>query len=204
MCAAERGPGTSVCRGTQPHDFALSICFVGEAIMRPLLRIVAIATVPAWMVMLVPSAQAQSFDDRWSIIPRAHAEPAPEPLSQTEQYPQAQPPLREEPKPGSDKPPAARSSNRVFSGKASYYSYSAGRTASGASFDRNSATAAHRSLPFGTRVRVTDLATSKSVVVRITDRGPTIHDRVLDLSLGAARSLGITDRGVAHIRAEVL
>jgi rare lipoprotein A len=65
-------------------------------------------------------------------------------------------------------------------------------------------TAAHRSLPFGTKVRVTDVATNKSVVVRITDRGPRARDRVLDLSLGAARSLGIMDRGVVQVRAEVL
>jgi rare lipoprotein A len=65
-------------------------------------------------------------------------------------------------------------------------------------------TAAHRSLPFGTLVRVTDPRTGKSVVVRITDRGPTLRSRVLDLSAAAARSLGITDRGVTEIRAEVL
>jgi rare lipoprotein A len=59
-------------------------------------------------------------------------------------------------------------------------------------------------LPFGTKVRVTDLATNKSVVVVITDRGPKVRDRVLDLSLAAARSLGITDRGVAQVRVEVL
>ena len=71
-------------------------------------------------------------------------------------------------------------------------------------FDRNLPTAAHRSLPFGTKVRVTDLATDKSVVVVITDRGPMVRDRVLDLSLGAARRLGITERGLAHVRVEVL
>jgi len=65
-------------------------------------------------------------------------------------------------------------------------------------------TAAHRSLPFGPKVRVTDLATNKSVVVRIADRGPFIRGRVLDLSLAAARSLGILDRGVVKIHAEVL
>jgi rare lipoprotein A len=71
-------------------------------------------------------------------------------------------------------------------------------------FNRNSLTAAHRSLPFGTRVRVTDVATSKSVTVTITDRGPRAHGRVLDLSLAAARSLGMTDRGVVHVRAELI
>jgi rare lipoprotein A len=84
------------------------------------------------------------------------------------------------------------------------YSYSSGKTASGESFDRDQLTAAHRTLPFGTRVRVTELRTGRSVIVRITDRGPAIGSRVLDLSMAAARSLGITDRGVTEIRAEVL
>jgi rare lipoprotein A len=92
----------------------------------------------------------------------------------------------------------------VFSGKASYYSYPKGKTASGSPFNRDSLTAAHRKLPFGTRVRVTDPASSKSVVVRITDRGPWVRGRILDLSLGAARNLGIAERGVAKVRAEVL
>jgi hypothetical protein len=178
--------------------------FVCEAIMRILSKIIAIATIPAWIGIHADSAAAQSFDERWSIIPKAHAEPAPEAPGQTKQDPHAQPPVGEEPTRGSEDRSAHRSFNRVFSGKASYYSYSRGKTASGSSFDRNLPTAAHRSLPFGTRVRVTDPATSKSVVVRITDRGPWVRGRVLDLSLGAARSLGITDRGVAQVRAEVL
>ena len=163
--------------------------------MRLIFGIVAIATVQAWLCVHVDSAAAQTFDDRWSIIPKAHAEPAPEALDQTRQNPLEQP---------AEDRSAPRSSNRVFSGKASYYSYPTGKTASGSSFIRESLTAAHRNLPFGTRVRVTDLASSKSVVVRITDRGPWVRGRVLDLSLGAARSLGITDRGVAQVRADVL
>jgi rare lipoprotein A len=101
-------------------------------------------------------------------------------------------------------PSASRSFNRAFSGRATYYSYSKGKTASGSLFNRDALTAAHRSLPFGTRVRVTATTNNKSVVVRITDRGPWIQGRVLDLSLAAARSLGIIDRGVAHVRAQVL
>src|SRR3979411_744256 len=116
-------------------------------------------------------AAAQNFDERWSIIPKAHADPAPEIPGQTGQNPDAQPQPGTEPTSGSEDRSAARSFNRVFSGKASYYSYRTGKTASGAAFDRNFPTAAHRSLPFGTRVRVTDLATSKSVLVIITDRG---------------------------------
>ena len=172
--------------------------------MRLISKIVAIATVPAWLCIHVDSAAAQTFIDRWSIIPKAHAEPAPEPPDQTRQNPLEQPPTGEEVAPRPEDRSAPRSSNRVFSGKASYYSYPTGKTASGAPFIRNSLTAAHRNLPFGTRVRVTDLASSKSVVVRINDRGPWIRGRVLDLSLGAARHLGITDRGVAQVRAEVL
>jgi rare lipoprotein A len=171
--------------------------------MRPIFGIVAIATVLAWMCGHADSAAAQTFNDRWSIIPKAHAEP-PEALDQTRQNPLEQPPTGGETTRRPEDRLAPRSSNQVFSGKASYYSYPIGKTASGASFSRHSLTAAHRNLPFGTRVRVTDLASSKSVVVRINDRGPWVRGRVLDLSLGAARSLGITDRGVAQVRAEVL
>ncbi|WP_354267052.1 septal ring lytic transglycosylase RlpA family protein [Bradyrhizobium sp. I1.7.5] len=187
-------------------SFALSLCFrfVVRPTMRLLYRIVAIATVPAWMWTHAESAAAQDFNERWSIIPKAHAEPAPEPPEQTNQSPQPQPRSGQEPTRSSEDRSATRSFNRVFSGKASYYSYWKGKTASGVTFDRNSLTAAHRNLPFGTHVRVTDLKSSKSVVVRITDRGPWVRGRVIDLSLGAARSLEITDRGVAKVRAEVL
>jgi rare lipoprotein A len=170
--------------------------------MRTISKLVAIATVSASLGFHVNPAAAQSFEDRWSIIPKAHADPASAPPDQTKQEPRAQPP------PNSD-PPSQNSENsntgpRVFSGKASFYSYRTGKTASGSSFDRELPTAAHRSLPFGTKVRVTVPATNKSVVVRITDRGPNIRDRVLDLSLGAARTLGMKDKGVVKIRAEVL
>lgn len=172
--------------------------------MHLLYRIVAIATVPAWMWTHAESAAAEDFNERWSIIPKAHAEPAPTPTEQTNQSPQPQPRIGQEPTRSSEDHSAPRSFNRVFSGKASYYSYSKRKTASGATFDRNSLTAAHRNLPFGTHVRVTDLKSSKSVVVRITDRGPWVRGRVIDLSLGAARSLEITNRGVVQVRAEVL
>ncbi|MBR1154293.1 septal ring lytic transglycosylase RlpA family protein [Bradyrhizobium sp. JYMT SZCCT0428] len=173
--------------------------------MRLIFGIVAIITVPAWLCTDVDSASAQTFIDRWSIIPKAHAEPAPEAYDQPRHNPPLeQPPTGVETAHRPEERSASRPSNRVFSGKASYYSYPTGKTASGAPFIRNSLTAAHRNLPFGTRVRVTDLASSKSVVVRINDRGPWVRGRVLDLSLGAARSLGITDRGVAQVRVEVL
>ena len=173
-------------------------------LIMPLPRVVAIATIPAWLGTSVNSAAAQDFNDRWSIIPKAHAEPAPEAPDQTKQNSPEQPPTGKQPTQSSVDRSAPRSSKRVFSGKASFYSYSKGKTASGATFDRDAMTAAHRTLPFGTRVRVIDLASTKSVVVRIVDRGPWISGRILDLSLGAALTLGITDRGVAQVRVEVL
>jgi rare lipoprotein A (peptidoglycan hydrolase) len=166
-----------------------------------LLSSIAIAMVTACIGIHVDSAAAQSFDERWSIIPRAKAEPAPQPDQQVRPDAQAESPIEAQPTP---ERPVARPSKGGFSGKASFYAYRTGKTASGSSFNRNSLTAAHRNLPFGTRVRVTDLATSKSVMVVITDRGPRLRGRVIDLSLGAARSLGITDRGVVRVRGEVL
>jgi len=98
---------------------------------------------------------------------------------------------------------AAIPSSQTFSGKASFYS-TGQKTASGARFNPHGLTAAHRTLPFGTKVRVTHLRSGRSVVVTINDRGPFIRGRVIDLSLGAARVLGMTGAGVAPIRAEVL
>jgi rare lipoprotein A len=65
-------------------------------------------------------------------------------------------------------------------------------------------TAAHRTLPFGTRVRVTNLATGRAVTVRINDRGPFIAGRIVDVSQAAAESLGMVERGVAKIKLDVV
>lgn len=78
------------------------------------------------------------------------------------------------------------------------------RTASGEPFDMEAFTAAHRSLPFGTWVRVTHLATGRAVTVRINDRGPWVGGRVIDLSRRAAHALGILADGVARVRLEVM
>ena len=78
------------------------------------------------------------------------------------------------------------------------------KTASGETFDMNEMTAAHRTLPFGTMVRVVDLHSGKSVVVRINDRGILFPDRVIDLSRGAAEQLGIRKSGVTSVRLDVL
>jgi rare lipoprotein A len=90
---------------------------------------------------------------------------------------------------------------RSFSGVASYYGNESGsRTASGQHFNQNAMTAAHRSLPFGTRLKVTH--GDRSVVVTINDRGPFVRGRVLDLSKGAARAIGLG--GVGRVVAEVM
>jgi rare lipoprotein A len=88
-------------------------------------------------------------------------------------------------------------------GQASYYFYPQ-PTASGERFRPEGLTAAHRSLPFGTRVRVTHMRSKKSVVVRIDDRGPFVRGRIIDVSRGAARQLGMLAQGVAPVQIEVL
>jgi len=92
---------------------------------------------------------------------------------------------------------------RIFTGMASFYGNESGRqTASGQRFNQESLTAAHRSLPFGTRLKVTH--GSRSVVVTVNDRGPFVHGRVLDLSTAAAREVGLISAGVGHVVAEVM
>ncbi|MCS3729377.1 septal ring lytic transglycosylase RlpA family protein [Bradyrhizobium betae] len=94
-------------------------------------------------------------------------------------------------------------SGHSFSGMASFYGNESGsKTASGQRFNQNAMTAAHRSLPFGTKLRVTHRGSS--VIVTINDRGPFIRGRVLDLSTGAARAIGLTGAGVGRVTAEVV
>lgn len=99
---------------------------------------------------------------------------------------------------------AVAQSARQFTGIAAYYStdYS-GRTARGDRYDPAKFTAAHRSLPFGTRLRVTDPRSKRSVVVVVNDRGPFTKGRVLDLSLAAAKALNMTGRGLLNVTAVV-
>jgi rare lipoprotein A len=91
-------------------------------------------------------------------------------------------------------------------GLASYYAdkYQGRKTANGETFDTAKLTAAHRTLPFGTRVRVTNVDNGKSVDVRINDRGPFVAGRVIDLSPAAARQLDMLRAGVVRVRLDVL
>jgi rare lipoprotein A len=97
---------------------------------------------------------------------------------------------------------SSKKAGRVEIGYASFY---AGRhhgkpTASGEAFDENALTAAHRSLPFGTRLEVTNLENDRSVVVRVNDRGPFVRGRIVDLSLAAAKALGMAKDGVTRVQ----
>jgi len=91
-------------------------------------------------------------------------------------------------------------------GLASWYGgwFEGKRTASGARFDKHKLTAAHRSLPLDTKARVTNLENGRSVEVTVNDRGPYVKGRVLDLSAQAAKKLGMTKRGLALVRIEVI
>src|SRR5215211_2122877 len=196
--------------------------------MSALRRIIAPATAAAIMIFGgIKSTSAQSFEERWSPVPKAHADTIPPPLpsytspapmdAQLERSTRDGASLsREHAKPASsasvtrqgrslvtNSPHQGRARKNVFVGRASYYAYRDGKTASGAAFKASAMTAAHRTLPFGTRLRVTEIRTRKSIEVVVTDRGPAIRSRILDLSLAAAKALGVGDRGVVHIRAEV-
>lgn len=100
--------------------------------------------------------------------------------------------------------PALAQSSKTISGIASFYDKNyKGKTACGERYDGTKFTAAHRTLPFGTKLRVTDKRTNRSVTVRINDRGPFIKGRVLDLSYAAATALHMQGRGLARVTASI-
>lgn len=105
------------------------------------------------------------------------------------------------PGPRAEEPPGVEIGLATFYGQA----FQGRRTASGARYDGRALTCAHRTAPFGTRLRVTNLETGESVVVTVNDRGPFAgRNRIVDLSHEAARRLGILARGVARVRVEVV
>jgi rare lipoprotein A len=159
----------------------------------------AALAVTAFVSSLSNGASAQTFEERWSPVPKAHADPDPPPPPSLSNGAHNAPQWH-----ASAPRSQIRPRKTVFVGKASFYSYSGGKTASGTPFNAQGLTAAHRTLPFGTRVRVTDIKTQKSVEVTITDRGPASRGRVIDLSLGAAKVLGIGNRGVIQVRGELV
>ena len=102
--------------------------------------------------------------------------------------------------------PAARAPEWTQKGRVSWYGpgFHGRRTANGEVFDTNDLTMAHRTLPFGTEVRVTNLANGRSVVLRVNDRGPYVRGRIADLSHAAAARLDFVDDGATRARSEVI
>lgn len=101
---------------------------------------------------------------------------------------------------------ASTATAQTMRGKASYYAgkFHGRRTSSGEIFHKDSMTCAHRTLPFGTMLRVRNVSNGREVVVRVTDRGPFAAGRIVDLSLGAARQLGMVAAGVTGVEVEVI
>ena len=112
----------------------------------------------------------------------------------------------QEMKQGNYQKPKIQASNWGYDGMASWYGpgFHGNLTANGEWFNQYAMTAAHRSLPFGTMVRVTNLNNGRSVVVRINDRGPFTRGRVIDLSTAAAEAIGLINSGVAPVDIQVL
>lgn len=98
---------------------------------------------------------------------------------------------------------AIETANAAQCGKASWYQLTS-KTASGEYANPSAMTAAHRSLPFGTKVRVVNLRNNRSVIVRINDRGPFVRGRVIDVTRAAAQKLGFKNAGTAPVRVEVI
>jgi rare lipoprotein A len=94
----------------------------------------------------------------------------------------------------------------TLEGVASYYAHDfhGKQTSNGETYDMNALTAAHRTFPFGTKVRITSLENNKTVIVRVNDRGPFKEGRIMDLSLGAAKEIDLILNGTARVRLEVL
>jgi rare lipoprotein A len=115
-----------------------------------------------------------------------------------------QPPPDQAPAPPSTKQKSAAPALLPQTGLASWYGaqHQGKQTASGTIFDQGALTAAHRSLPFGSKVKVTNLANGKSVEVEITDRGPFAENRIIDLSQAAAKALEMMESGTATVRIE--
>jgi rare lipoprotein A len=98
---------------------------------------------------------------------------------------------------------AAGDTKSASQGIASFYTEGT-KTASGERFDTMAMTAAHPTLPFGTKLRVTDVGSGKSVMVRVNDRGPYVQGRVVDVSYSAANALGILDKGLTNVKLDVV
>ena len=167
-------------QASAPATAGLDIAATSEAVVQP----------------LSPQARFESSFARFDALPAA-----PQPRGNVVDLAEIEPPVEiEEPAP---EPGTGRS---IGGGVASYYGakFHGRRTASGERFDMNALTAAHKRLPFGSKVRVTNPSNGKSVVVRINDRGPYAHGRTIDLSKAAAQQIGIVSRGHGSVELSLI
>jgi rare lipoprotein A len=173
---------------------------VRQSALKTTARLVALALVSAWLAACAQSSVATRTSDLSTA------------RSASPQHERAASWLSNEPVAAHRPPPFApvRASSGMLSGApmasqglASFYTEGS-RTASGEKFDTHQLTAAHRTLPFGTRLRVTNVATGRSVTVRVNDRGPYVPGRIVDVSYSAAESLGMVGRGVAKVKLDVV
>jgi rare lipoprotein A len=150
---------------------------------------------PLALLLFVPLACAHPS--------RSTHRPARPPTAETRGDERPPPAPVPEPPPRPDREDEARGAEEE-TGIASFYAhrFHGRRTASGVRYDMHAMTCAHPNAPFGTRLRVTDVETGRSVVVVVNDRGPFARGRVVDLSLAAAKRLGIVKRGLARVKVE--
>jgi rare lipoprotein A len=150
-------------------------------------------TKPTAAVAQMPQAPAQMTAKP---APAAPARPKTAPKS-------AKPPVAAKPAPAAPKPQPVRFPQY---GVASYYAHKfhGRKTANGERFDMNGISAAHQTLPLGTIVRVTNFKNGRSLEIRINDRGPFVDERVIDLSLGAAKKLGMVHQGLTDVMIEIV
>ena len=174
---------------------ALALLLSGSALVPAIAESSRAATTDASVAVAVPVPEVQEPSTKVAIR-EADIDSLPE-----DRLIQQAPPTRIAPAPK----PAPRVVHSA-KGQASWYGpgFYGNRTASGEVFRPGTLTAAHRTLPFGTKVRVTNLWNGRSTVVRINDRGPFHGNRVIDLAHGAAHTLGLTSSGVAQVRLDVL
>jgi rare lipoprotein A len=174
---------------------ALALLLSGSALVPAIAESSRAATTNDAVAVATPSSEVQGSSNDVAIR-EADSESAP-PESLIKQAPPT--PIAPAPKPA---PRVVHSAK----GEASWYGpgFYGNRTANGEVFRPGTLTAAHRTLPFGTKVRVTNLWNGRSTVVRINDRGPFHGNRVIDLAHGAAHSLGVTASGIAQVRLDVL
>jgi rare lipoprotein A len=130
--------------------------------------------------------------------------PAPQPPVAVQSSPAAPQQASETPRGVPAVPPLSSTAFFTQTGLASFYggAHDGKTTARGGIFDHRDLTAAHRTLPFGTMVRVTNLSNGRTVSVEITDRGPRIKTRIIDISLAAAREIGMQKKGITRVRVD--